>query len=163
MAQIFATDFGWSRCFPMTCQSKAHEALGLLFAWDGVPPNMIIDNSKEMKLGDIARKCKEAHCYLQSTKPYSLWSDSTIHEIRECKKSTARKLMQSAAPLWLCCFALKYELYVCLHTTHDIYQFDGHVPETVVSGKTADIDVGQVFHWPDTGIQTRESNPGPTG
>ena len=67
MAQIFATDFGWSRCFPMTRKSEAREALGLLFAQDGVPLKMIIDNAKEMKMGEFARKCKEAHCYLQST------------------------------------------------------------------------------------------------
>jgi hypothetical protein len=38
MAQIFVTDLGWSQCFPVTCKSKAHEALGLLFAQDVVPP-----------------------------------------------------------------------------------------------------------------------------
>jgi hypothetical protein len=54
----------------MTCKSEAHEALGLLFAWDEVPPKMIVDNAKEMKLGEFA-KCKEAHCYLRSTEPYS--------------------------------------------------------------------------------------------
>ena len=89
MAQMFATDFGWSRCFPMTCKSKAHEALGLLFAREGVPPKMIIDNAKEMKLGEFAWKCKEAHCYLQSMEPYSPWSNSTEHEIRELKKGAA--------------------------------------------------------------------------
>ncbi len=75
MAQIFVTDFGWSGCFPMTCKSEAHEALGLLFAWEGVPPKMIVGNMKEMKTGEFARKCKEASCYLQSTEPYSPWSN----------------------------------------------------------------------------------------
>ena len=78
----------------MTCQSKAHETLGLLFAWDGVPPKMIIDNAKEMKLGEFAWKCKESSCYLQSTEPYFLWSNSTKREIRELKKEAAWKLMR---------------------------------------------------------------------
>jgi hypothetical protein len=67
MAQIFATDFGWSRRYPMSHKGKAHEALGLLFAREGVPPKMIVDGAKETKLGEFARKCKEASCYLQST------------------------------------------------------------------------------------------------
>ena len=69
MAQIFATDFGWSRCYPMKRKGEAHEALSLLFAREGVPPKLIIDGAKEMKLGEFARKCKEMSCYLRSTEP----------------------------------------------------------------------------------------------
>jgi hypothetical protein len=47
---------------------------------------MIVDNAKEMKLGEFAQKCKEAHCYLRSMEPYSPWSNSAEHEIRELKK-----------------------------------------------------------------------------
>ena len=108
MVQIFATDFGWSQSYPMLCKGEAHEALGLLFAREGVPPKMIVNNDKEMKLGEFARKCKEASCYLQSTEPYSPWSNSTEHEIREFKKGAARKLTRSGAPCRLWCFALEY-------------------------------------------------------
>eukprot|EP00804_Cyclotella_cryptica_P017247 CCRYP_016811-RA/>CCRYP_016811-RA protein AED:0.26 eAED:0.25 QI:0/0/0/1/0.5/0.66/3/0/445 len=139
MAQIFASDFRWSRCYLITRKSKAHEALGLLFAWEGVPPKMIVDGAKEMKMGEFAWKCKEAHCYLQSTEPYSPWSNSAKREIRELKKGAAQKMMRSGAPQWLWCFALEFKSYVQSHTAHDIYRLDGHVPEMVVSGETADI------------------------
>eukprot|EP00804_Cyclotella_cryptica_P019581 CCRYP_014330-RA/>CCRYP_014330-RA protein AED:0.31 eAED:0.31 QI:0/0/0/1/0/0/3/0/417 len=100
---------------------------------------MIVDGAKEMRLGEFARKCKEASCLLQSTEPYSPWSNSAEREIRELKKGAARKLTRSGAPRRLWCFALEYEAYVRSHTAHDIYRLDGRVPETVVSGKTADI------------------------
>eukprot|EP00804_Cyclotella_cryptica_P017310 CCRYP_020331-RA/>CCRYP_020331-RA protein AED:0.23 eAED:0.25 QI:0/-1/0/1/-1/1/1/0/484 len=100
---------------------------------------MIVDGAKEMRLGEFARKCKEASCLLQSTEPYSPWSNSAEHEIRELKKGAARKLTRSGAPRRLWCFALEYEAYVRSHTAHDIYRLDGRVPETVVSGETADI------------------------
>ena len=58
IAQIFATDFGWSQSYPMSCKSEAHEALGLLFVWEGAPLKMIIDGAKGMKLGEFASKCK---------------------------------------------------------------------------------------------------------
>ena len=48
-------------------------------------------------------------------------------------------MTRSGAPQRLWCFALEYESYVRSHTTHDIYRLDGHVPETSVSGETADI------------------------
>ncbi|KAL7475891.1 hypothetical protein ACHAW6_001785 [Cyclotella cf. meneghiniana] len=139
MAQIFATDFGWSQSYPMSHKSQVHHALGLLFAREGVLPKMIVDDAKEMRLGEFAQKCKEVTCHLQSTEPYSPWSNSTKHEIRELKKGTARKLTLSGEHRRLWFFALEYESYVCLHTAHDIYQLDGGVPETVVLGETADI------------------------
>ena len=36
--QAYCTQFGWSRCHPMTHNSEAHETLSLLFKRDGVPP-----------------------------------------------------------------------------------------------------------------------------
>ena len=42
----------------MSHKSKAHKALGLLFVWEGVPPKLIINGAKEMKLGEFGRKCK---------------------------------------------------------------------------------------------------------
>ena len=136
MAQIFTTDFGWSQSCPMSCKDEAHEDLGLLFTREGVPPKMIVDNAKEMKLEEFARKCKEAYCYLQSMEPYSPWSNSAEHEIRALKNGAARKLTRSGAPCHMWCFTLDYESYVHLHTAHDIYRLDGRVPETVVSGET---------------------------
>eukprot|EP00956_Cyclotella_meneghiniana_P018312 scaffold30420_cov55-Cyclotella_meneghiniana.AAC.1 len=139
MAQIFASDFGWSRSYPMKKKSEAHDALSLLFAREGCSPKMISDGVKEMKLGEFARKCKEAGCLLQCTEPYSPWSNTAEREIRELKKGAARKLTCSGAPARLWCFALELESYVRSNTAHDIYKLDGHVPETVVSGETADI------------------------
>ncbi len=121
MVQICVINFGWSQSNPMPCNGEAHEALGLLFAWEGVPPKMIVDNAKEMKLRHFAWKCKETSCYLQGTEPYYGWSDSTKHKVRELKKGIVRKLMYSCAPMWLWCFALEYKSYVCLHTAHDIF------------------------------------------
>eukprot|EP00804_Cyclotella_cryptica_P004584 CCRYP_006917-RA/>CCRYP_006917-RA protein AED:0.37 eAED:0.37 QI:0/0/0/1/1/1/2/0/226 len=100
---------------------------------------MIVDGAKEMKMGEFAWKCKEAHCYLRSTEPYSPWSNSAEHEIWVLKKGAAQKMMRSGAPQRLWCFALEYESYVRLHTAHDIYRLDGRVPETIAPGETADV------------------------
>jgi hypothetical protein len=45
-AQIFCTDFGFVRAFPMKLESEAHEALCLLFHRDLVPNVMVMDGAK---------------------------------------------------------------------------------------------------------------------
>jgi hypothetical protein len=45
-AQIFCTDFGFVRAFPLKKENKAHEALSLLFHRDLVPNDMVVDGSK---------------------------------------------------------------------------------------------------------------------
>eukprot|EP00804_Cyclotella_cryptica_P004599 CCRYP_006925-RA/>CCRYP_006925-RA protein AED:0.38 eAED:0.38 QI:0/0/0/1/1/1/2/0/264 len=52
---------------------------------------MIVDGAKEMRLGEFARKCKEASCLLQSTEPYSPWSNSAGVRLGN-SKGAARKL-----------------------------------------------------------------------
>ena len=43
----------------MKKNSEAHETLSLMFKRDGVPPRMIVDNSKEKSLGEFRRKCHD--------------------------------------------------------------------------------------------------------
>jgi hypothetical protein len=45
-AQVYATSFGWAPVHPMTKKSDTHDALSLLFHWDGVPPTMILDQTR---------------------------------------------------------------------------------------------------------------------
>ena len=62
-AQVYATDFGWARAFPMTSRSEAHETLSLLFARDGVLPDCVCDNTKDMIQGKLYQKLKDAACH----------------------------------------------------------------------------------------------------
>ena len=59
-AQAFCNQFGWSRMHPMKRKGGVHEALSLMFRRDGVPPGIVVDNSKEQTLGEFAKKCREA-------------------------------------------------------------------------------------------------------
>jgi hypothetical protein len=62
--QVYSTSFGWSQVHPLKQKGDAHETLSLLFHWDGVPPAMIMDGSKEQTLGDFRHKLREADCHL---------------------------------------------------------------------------------------------------
>ena len=57
---------------------EAHETLSLMFKRDGVPPRVIVDNSKEQSLGDFRQKCREVDCHLVNTEPYSPWQQAAV-------------------------------------------------------------------------------------
>ena len=54
--QVYATDFGWAKAFPIASRMQAHETLLLLFTQDGVPPAYICNNAKEMIQGKFCQK-----------------------------------------------------------------------------------------------------------
>ena len=57
----------------MKLKSEAHEPLSMLFKRDGVPPKIIVDNSKKQSLGKLSKKCREADCNLVNTEPHFRW------------------------------------------------------------------------------------------
>jgi hypothetical protein len=70
-AQIFCTDFGLVRAFPMKLESEAHEALSLLFHIDGVPNVTVMDGAKAQTEGDFRRKLRDAGCHIKQTEPHT--------------------------------------------------------------------------------------------
>ena len=74
-AEVFATDFGWARAYPMKNKSDAHKALSLIFQRTRVSDKMIVDGSKEHVLGKPQKKCLEIGCQLKQTEPSSPWQN----------------------------------------------------------------------------------------
>ena len=55
----------------MKLKSKAHEPLSMLFKRNGVPPKIVVDNSKEQSLGKFVSKFGKTDCHLVNTESYS--------------------------------------------------------------------------------------------
>ena len=146
-AQVCGTRNAWTRAFPMKKKSEAHETLSLLFARDGVPPSIIVDGAKEQILGEFKRKARQAECHLKQLEPFTPWANAAEGAIRELKRGFARKMVRSKAPkpLWDDC--LEYEAAIRSHTAHGVYELNGEVPETLMSGETADIAPCCAFEW----------------
>jgi len=138
-AQVFASKVGWARAFPMAKKSQAHEGLSLLFARDGVPPAVIVDGSKEQNLGEFKRKARQADCHIKQTEPYSPWSMAAEGCIRELKRGAGRKMVKTKTPLRFWDDCIELEAYIRSNTAHDIFELNGEVPETIISGETSDI------------------------
>ena len=54
--QDYCTQYRRPQCHPMKLKSEAHEYLSMLFKRDGVPPKIVVDNSKEQSLGNFSSK-----------------------------------------------------------------------------------------------------------
>ena len=57
-AQIFGSQEGWCRAYPMQKESQAHEALSLLHQREGVPNVMVMDNAQTQVQGQFRQKCR---------------------------------------------------------------------------------------------------------
>ena len=123
----------------MKKKRDAHHGLSLMAARDGLPPHLIMDGSKEQTLGEFRKKARQFGYHIKQSEPYSPWQIMAEGAIRELKRGSGRKIMRSLSPAkpWDHCIEL--EALIRSHTPQDIYELQGQVPETLMSGETADI------------------------
>ena len=107
--QAYFTQYGWSWCHPIKLKSEAHEYFSMLSKLYGVPPKIVVYNSKEQSLGNFASKCRESNCHLVNTDPYSPWMMAVKGCIKHLKQVLPRKMLKSASPkrLWDHCIELE--------------------------------------------------------
>jgi hypothetical protein len=148
-AQVYATFFGWARAHPTTRKGEAHETLSLLFHRDGVPPTMVLDGSNEQTKGDFKRKLREADCHARQTVPFSPWQQAAEGCICELKRGVSRKMIKTGSPRVLWDHCIELEVLICSLTSNNVYMTNGEVPETIMTGSTADISHICEFGWYD--------------
>ena len=146
-SHIYATDFGWSRNFPIKSKSDAHETLDEFFHCYGVPSRLINDNAKELIQGKFASVARQAHCHMDLTDPYSPFQNRAESEIREIKWLAGQWMAANATPnrLWDYCTVLAS--LVRSHTQLSLYQLHGQAPEEMMTGVTPDISHICEFCW----------------
>jgi hypothetical protein len=133
----------------MTRNGEAHETLSLLFHCDGVPPTMVLDGSKEQCKGDFKRKLHEADCHASQTEPYSPWQQAAEGCIRELKRGVSRKMLKTGSTRVLWDHCIELEALICSLTSNTVYMTNGKVPETIMTGSTANISLICEFGWYD--------------
>jgi hypothetical protein len=133
----------------MTRKGEAHETLSLLFHCDGVPPTMVFDDSKEQCKGDFKRKLHKADCHARQTEPYSPWQQAAEGCICELKQGVSRKMIKTGSPRVLWDHCIELEALIHSSTSNTGYMTNGEVPETIMTGSTADISHICEFSWYD--------------
>ncbi len=133
----------------MTRKGEAHETLSLLFHRDGVPPAMVFDGLKEQCKGDFKQKLRKADCQARQTEPYSPWQQAAEGCIREVKCGVSRKMFKTGSPRVLWDHCIELEALICSLTSNTVYMTNGKVPETIMTGSTANISHLCEFGWYD--------------
>jgi hypothetical protein len=70
-AQIFCTEFGFVRAFPMKLESEAHEALSLLSHMYGVTNVMVRDGANAQAEGQFRRKLHDTGRHIKQTESHT--------------------------------------------------------------------------------------------
>jgi hypothetical protein len=148
-AQVYSTSFGWARAHPMTRKGEIHETLSLLFHHDSVPLTMVFDGSNKQCKGDFKRKLCEADCHARQTKPYSPWQQAAEGCIRKMKCGVSRKMIKTGSPRVLWDHCIELEALIRSSTSNSVYMTNGEVPETIMTGSTANISHICEFGWYD--------------
>jgi hypothetical protein len=133
----------------MTSKNGAHETLSLLFHHEGVPPTMVFDGLKEQCKGDFKMKLCKADCHARQTQPYCRWQQATEGCIRELKQGVSHKMIKTGSPRVLWDHCIELEALICSSTSNAVYMTNGKVPETIMTGSTADISHICEFGWYD--------------
>jgi hypothetical protein len=112
----------------MKKESEAHEALSLLFHWDGVPNVMVMDGSKAQVEGQFRRKLCDTGCHIKHNEPHTQSFNMGEGGVRELKRGVGRQMLRSGCPkrVWDDCTIR--ESYVRSHTYLDIFDLEGQVP-----------------------------------
>ena len=146
-AQIYATDFGWVRVFPMVNKSDVHHTIDDFFHRYGVPESLVSDNAQELTKGQFGFRCRQARCRIGTVIPHSPWQNRAKSEIRENKRMTGRWMVKTSTPRRLWCYCSELAAKIRSHTALKIYGLKGEVPESVITGQTADISHLCEFSW----------------
>lgn len=148
-AQVFATEFGFVRAFPMEQKSEAHNGFKVLAQTVGLPPIIVCDGAKEQTMGEFRKFARKCDVRVKQIEPYSPWANACEGQIRELKRGSARKQLSAGSPAKLWDHSLELEALIRSHTALNHPLLQGQVPESLVTGQPADISVLSEFAWYD--------------
>ena len=149
VAMLYCTPFHWMCVEPIPKRADAHYTLDTLFQRVGCPRVLIPDNATELTQGEFRRKALKAQVTIKPVEAYTPNANIAEHGVRELKRAYRRTMIATNSPecLWDCC--LEYLALVRSHTALSIRQLDGEVPQTLLTGDTADISHICEFGWYD--------------
>jgi hypothetical protein len=111
-AQIYVTEFGWTKVYPMRAKSEAPSTLDLLHNNYGSFKEMVPDNAKELTSHDFRTALRKAGAVIRPIETYTPNQNKAEAAIRELKRMYRRAMLKSGAPevLWDHCFQLMGEI-----------------------------------------------------
>jgi hypothetical protein len=146
-AQLFVTDFGYTKFAPMRAKSEAGFALKELIQDVGIPKEMHTDGAKELTMGTWKQVCRDSGIRVSTTEKDSPWQNRTEVEIRELKRHVRRLMSRTQTPLPLWDFCCQYVVELRNRVARPLPQLHGRTPYELLTGNTPDISEFLEFSW----------------
>ena len=137
--QIFINNLALVKFYPMKQVKDAHLALTSFHHEVGVPPIIYTDGHRGLTQGEFACKVRGSGFFLKTTEPFTWRQNLAENGIKELKRLHRRSQHESNSPSYLWDHSLQLQAAIRSNTVHDIYDLQGEVPTTAVTGDTADI------------------------
>lgn len=148
-AQVYVTEFQWTKVYPMRKRSEAHLTLDRLHHDVGIFHTIIPDNAPELAAGDFRKKALHAGSQIKPIEAYTHNQNMAEAAIRELRRMYRRAMRATNSPhvLWDYCLELMAEIRS--NTALDIMTLKGDTPSCVLTGDTPDISHLCEFSWYD--------------
>jgi len=146
-AQLFVTEFGYTKFTPMKTKGEAGYALKELLQDVGIPGELHTDGAKELTMGTWKQVCRDAGIKTSTTEKNSPWQNRTEVEIRELKKHVRRLMSRYNTPLPLWDFCCQYTVELRNRIARPLPQLHGRTPYEVLTGNTPDVSEYLEFCW----------------
>ena len=145
--QLFATDFAWSRFYPLRLERDAHSSLDLLHSHHGVPAVYTPDNAMALTGQEFSKKARQAGAIIHPIEAHTPNQNKAEANAREIKRMYRKAMRTSSAPLiyWDRCFEL--QCLIRSHTALSLPSLEGMSPEEKMTGDTPDISSLVEFGW----------------
>ena len=134
----------------MSTKINAHHSTNNLFNNNGAPSKIVMYGAKQQVVGKFTETFQDATVQVQQLKYNTPRANRSEGAVRENKRSARRAMKKSYFPKKLCYYCAELQAKVRCHTAHDIPTLNGQVPDTMVTGNTADIselvEFGQ-YQW----------------
>ncbi len=97
----------------------------------------------------LKAKLREADCNARQTEPYSQWQQAAEGCICELKHGVSHKIIKTGSPRVLWDHCIELEALIRSLTSTSVYMTNGKVPETIMTGSTANMSHICEFGWYD--------------
>ena len=146
-AQLFVSDFGFIKAKLMKLKSEVPLALKSFFKNTGVPNKIICDGAPEQVKGESRKLCNACDCHVHQLERGTPWANRSEGHVGIIKSWTKTDLKISNAPMVLWDYAVIRRANIMSSSSRNLYELDGQVPNTKVTGQQTDISSLAAFEW----------------
>ena len=147
--QIFVSDKGFVKVYPMTTVSEYPKALKMFAKDVGAPDVLVADPHPNNKSKDVRAFCNQIGTTLRILEESTQWANRAELYVGLMKEATRKDLLARHSPLVLWDYCAERRAMIFQLSARDLFQLQGRNPYTATFGEEADISNLCRYDWYD--------------